>query len=120
MTDPSPFDYLEDIRREAMSAIEFLGTMSLEELQADTRTAYAIFHSLERIGEATKNLPPSIRTQFPDVPWKGMAGIRDRLIHGYRTIDLDIVWTTVTVRLPSLPDQISRVIDELQRGSDPA
>jgi uncharacterized protein with HEPN domain len=68
---------------------------------------------LEVIGEATRSIPQSFRDQYPDVLWRDMAGMRDRLIHGYAQVDLQRVWDTVKDDLPIMQEQIQQILDEL-------
>jgi hypothetical protein len=65
-------------------AIEFTEKMSFNDFQYDKKTQFAVIRCFEIIGEATKRLPDEYRNSRQDVPWKAMAGMRDRLIHGYR------------------------------------
>ncbi|MCX8051339.1 MAG: DUF86 domain-containing protein [Chlorobi bacterium] len=75
--------FLRDIL-EAMDAIErFVEGMSLEDLYRDDKTASAVIRKFEIIGEAARHVPSHLRRAYPDIPWKEMAGMRDRLIHGY-------------------------------------
>ncbi|MBN2658538.1 MAG: DUF86 domain-containing protein [Spirochaetales bacterium] len=64
---------------------------------------------MEVIGEAVKRLPDSFRNKYPDIPWKAMAGMRDRLIHGYDVVDNEIVWNTLSQTIPLLLDKFSEI-----------
>lgn len=71
-----------------MEAIEvFLGDMSFDELEDDDKTSSAVIRKFEIIGEATKQLPNELKEKYPEIPWKSMSGMRDRLIHAYFGID---------------------------------
>jgi len=101
--------YLADILA-AMESIErFVGTMSFGEFQTDDKTASAVIRKFEIIGEASRNIPDMVRTQHPEVPWKEMAGMRDRLIHAYFGVDYLLVWTTIKSRLPAAKDAIRKM-----------
>ena len=80
--------------------------MTLEQFFADEKTAFAVMRALEIIGEATKNIPQSIKENYPDIPWKEMAGIRDKLIHDYFGVDLEVVWNTATEDLFELKEKV--------------
>lgn len=68
---------------------------------------------LEIIGEATKRISNEFKTQHPDIPWKEMSGMRDILIHQYTEVDKDIVWKTITQKIPALKDQILVIKNEI-------
>jgi uncharacterized protein with HEPN domain len=68
---------------------------------------------LEIIGEAAKRVPDDVRTVHPGIDWRGMAGMRDRLIHGYFGVDYDLVWDVVQTKIPSLAQEISRILGRL-------
>lgn len=104
-----PAEYLADIRNAAAKAIEFLGSMSLAEFEADEKTAFAVIHALEIIGEATKRIPEDVRQRFPRIPWRAMAGIRDKLIHDYVWVNLETVWKTVRDDLPVLLQELPAI-----------
>lgn len=70
----------------------------------------AVIRQFEIIGEATKNLSPDIKKRFPDVPWKDMAGMRDKLIHQYFGVDIAAVWATIAQDLPSLNTDINDIL----------
>jgi uncharacterized protein with HEPN domain len=67
---------------------------------------------LEIIGEATKRIPDDFKKQYPEIPWKDMAGMRDILIHQYTGVDEDIVWKTVIQKIPPLREQIEKILQE--------
>jgi uncharacterized protein with HEPN domain len=71
-----------------------------------------VVRSLEVIGEAAKKMPDSMREKYPEIPWKRMTGMRDKLIHEYFGIDLEIVWEVVTNELPPIKPLIQKVLEE--------
>ena len=87
-------DYLADILDVMDKVGRFTEGMSFEEFSADERTTFAVVRALEIIGEATKNIPLRIRKIYPEVPWKQMAGMRDKIIHEYFGVRLQVVWDT--------------------------
>jgi uncharacterized protein with HEPN domain len=100
MRDPKL--YLKDIL-EAMDSIElFIGEMDFDEFKEDDKTSSAVIRKFEIIGEATKNLPDDIKKDYPDIPWRAMAGMRDKLIHFYFGIKYELVWRTVKDVIPEI------------------
>jgi uncharacterized protein with HEPN domain len=73
-----------------------------EALISDGTLQRAFSRSLEILGEAAKQMPAAFRVKHPEVPWKTIAGMRDRLIHGYFAVDYEIVWDVVENKLPQL------------------
>jgi uncharacterized protein with HEPN domain len=103
-------DFVEDIL-DAMDKAEVLVEgFTYREFEEDFRTNFAVVRALEIIGEATKRLPMSIRQQYPGIPWTGMAGMRDRIIPGYDTVDLQIVWDVVKQDIPHIKPQIQQIL----------
>jgi uncharacterized protein with HEPN domain len=103
-------EHLADMIAAGSKAREFLGSMSLAEFAADERTVYAVVRALEILGEATKRIPQPIRDCYPTVPWRAMAGIRDKLIHDYINVNPEIVWRTIVEDLPDLLPQLEAAL----------
>ena len=81
-------DYLEDIVDAGEQAIAFVGDMSYDQFAEDRKTIFAVTRAFEIIGEATKLLPQGVRDKHPKIPWRLMAGMRDKLIHSYARVAL--------------------------------
>jgi len=105
-----PRDYLRHILVEADCLIAQRTGLKFEEFVADETLRRAFVRSLEVIGEAAKKVPEGFREQYPTVEWRAMAGMRDRLIHAYFGVDLNIIWQTITQDLPPLRNQLQRLL----------
>jgi len=93
---------LVDMLNSCRAALEFLGPLDRDSFLSDRKTQSAILHQLLILGEATKRLSPSFRQAHPRMPWREITGMRDRLIHAYDRVDVEMVWTALNKRLPSL------------------
>ena len=107
-------DYVEDIADTMEKAEILLEGVSYEQFEDDFRINFAVVRALEIIGEAAKRLPMSVRERYPDIPWKGMAGMRDRIIHRYDTVDLQIVWDVVKRDIPVIKPQIQQILSDYE------
>lgn len=83
--------YVKDILHNMRDVEEFIQELSYEQFAGDKKTFNAVVRALEVIGEAAKNVPTGIRRKYPDVPWKEMAGMRDKVIHFYFGVDREAV-----------------------------
>lgn len=109
-------DYLMDIQDAISRILEYTAGMNWYEYLRDNKTQDAVIRNLEVIGEATKNLSEIFQGQHLDIPWKDMAGTRDRLTHHYLGINHEIVWQIVEQDLPGLKGQIEQLVHEISEG----
>ncbi len=116
MSERADTDILGDIREAVRRIRIYTDAMTYDCFLKDIKTQDAVVRNLEIIGEATKNLSIVLREKYPDVSWKGMAGVRDRLIHHYFGVNLDIVWDIVTVELPMLESQLEAIMQNEHIG----
>jgi len=105
-----PRDYLKHILAEADYLLGRSAGLSFEAFAADETLQRAFVRSLEIIGEAAKKVPEDFRASHPNVEWRAMAGMRDRLIHDYFGVDFELVWDVIRNRIPELRDQIASML----------
>ena len=102
MSERRDYDYLGDIQEAVERIAAYATDMTFEQFLKDTKTQDAIVRNLEVIGEAAKNISGSLRETNPRIPWKDLAGMRDKMIHHYFGIDYEIVWKVIKEELPAL------------------
>ena len=102
--------YLKDILAAIESIDGFIAGMDLETFEEEDKTTSAVMRKLEIIGEAVKQIPDEVRQQHAQVPWKEMAGMRDKLIHFYFGVDYHLVWRAITERLPQVKHVIQGIL----------
>lgn len=105
-------DYFHDILDSINDIISFTEGMSFEIFKIDKKTQYAVIRCIEIIGEATQKIPGSIRDKYPSVPWQKMSGMRNKLIHEYFGIDIQILWETVKKDIPYLKPLVDKIITD--------
>jgi len=111
MSSTRPYlDYLEDILDAMEKATAFIQGMTYEQFAQDAKTVFAVIRALEIVGEATKQIPQSVKNSYPEVPWRQMAGMRDKLIHDYSGVNLVVVWKTVIEDVPKLEPLMRQVL----------
>lgn len=106
MSERTASELLGDIQEASRRIRLYLGDITWEEFREDTKTQDSVLRNLEVIGEAARKLPETERAAIPSIPWKSVSGMRDRLIHDYAGVNLDIVWQVVKVELPELVREI--------------
>jgi uncharacterized protein with HEPN domain len=95
-------DYLMDMLENAEKALEFVGRMDYDEFFEDEKTSYAVVRALEIIGEAARRVPEEVRSSIPELQWREIPSMRNKLTHEYFGINLKVVWRTVREDLPPL------------------
>jgi uncharacterized protein with HEPN domain len=107
-------DFVEDVVNAMNKAEKFVEGMSYEEFAQDEKTVFAVIRAVEVIGEAVKNIPGDVRKDYPEIPWRGMAGMRNKVIHEYFGVDLKVVWETIKERIPEVKPSFEKMLKDLQ------
>ncbi len=109
MKDFKPF--LRHILEEIEYLLSRTGHLSFSEFAQDDTLKRAFVRSLEVIGEAVKNLPDTIKSQYPEIPWRQLSGMRDKLIHFYFGVNYQLVWEAIWGELPGLRNKIQQILE---------
>lgn len=105
-----PLFFLLDIQNSLLKIFKYTDHITFEGFINDDKTKDAVERNFEIIGEAVKNLPDEYRNKYPHIPFKQIAGMRDKLIHDYFGIDYEIVWKTIKDKLPEFSTEIDKLI----------
>ncbi|MFP4058531.1 MAG: DUF86 domain-containing protein [Candidatus Brocadiia bacterium] len=103
----------------AREAVEMAAGKSRADLDNDRMLELALTHLVQIVGEAARWVPQEARDRHADIPWTAITGLRNRLVHGYDAVDLDILWEIVATDLPVLVEQLEQAVAREQRESAP-
>jgi len=112
MSDRIEVDYLKDMLEASNRSIKYCENLDYKKFSNDFKTQNAVVRNLEIIGKAVKNISTDTRELYSEIPWKNIAGMRDKLIHDYFGVNIDIVWGVVLTDLPDLAECIQNIIKE--------
>jgi uncharacterized protein with HEPN domain len=109
-------DFLQDILEAIYQLDKITQGITFKEFSTKIEILLAVVKLIEIIGEAVKNIPDEVRGNYPEIPWKNIAGMRDKLVHEYWAIDEQTVWKVIRKNLPQLKATITKIIEELQEN----
>lgn len=105
--DMTRFRHMLDHAREAVAMLQ---GMSRSDLDHNRMLELALVRLIEVVGEAAVRVSDSGKAQYPSIPWRSVTGMRNRLIHGYDEVDLDVLWDTIALDLPPLIAELERIV----------
>ena len=115
MTAIDDLSRLRHMRDAATEILEFTKESSRDSLTSNRMLQLAIVKDLEIIGEAANNISSQCQDKYPNIPWRVIVGMRNRLVHAYFGIDLDVIWNTVQKELPSLVKLLEMIIEDVEK-----
>ncbi len=110
MSERADNEYLIDIKESISRITNYIKDMTYNDFMADEKTQDAVIRNLEIIGEASKGISTDFRLKNSAFPWHEMMGVRNRLIHDYFGVNLDIVWQIILDELPKLSEKIKKFV----------
>jgi uncharacterized protein with HEPN domain len=106
--------YLDDIVEAIQRIEEYSAHTNFDSFKQDRKAIDAIVRNFEIMGEAVNKIPSSLRNKYPDIPWTEMMGMRNKLIHEYFGVDIQILWKTIKADIPQLEPQVRKMLEDLE------
>lgn len=103
---------LQQMLGHAQQAVAMAQQRQRQDLETDYMLQLALTRLVEILGEAAARVSPPTREKYPEIPWQAMVGMRNRLIHGYDKVDLNLLWDTIEIDLPPLMAMLERIVAE--------
>ena len=107
-------DYLEDMLTSIMDIESFTEGMTFDSFKGDKKTVYAVIRCIEVMGEAAMKIPGSFKDKHAAIPWQAIVGMRNRMIHEYFGVDINILWETVKTDIPSVKPAVRGMLESLE------
>ena len=109
---------LRHIRDAAHAALDFVEGRTRDDFKADMQLEYAVLHALQIVGEAASKISPETREQHPEIRWRDVIGIRQRIVHDYESVKIDIIWSAVVDDPPPLISQLDAILPPFLEEDD--
>ena len=106
-------DYLKDTLEAIEKARQFIEGMGYDEFSRDDKTVYAVIRALVIVGESTKKIPQEVKDHYQEIPWREIAGMRDKLVHDYFGVNQVVVWKAVSEDLPGIEPLLRRMLADV-------
>ncbi len=110
MSERADVEFLADTKEAVLRINAYTQDLSYEQFLEDKKTQDAVVRNLEIIGEAAKNISEELKKKYPQIRWKDLAGVREKLIHHYFGVNFDIVWNIVKQELPDVLSQLEEIL----------
>ena len=114
MTRHDDLTRLRHMRDHAQEAVALVQGRSRSELDLNRMLELALVRLVEIVGEAGARVSETTRNHYPQIPWRQVVGMRNRIVHGYDEVDLDVLWDTAVIDFPTLLTQLGRILDDME------